>query len=93
MRHYTAYTTRDADEPDHRRHRDAGRSGHRRRGGLTDLELGHATYRFRTVLPAGFDRDEDAHARRSTRRATTNAIVGKNYFANVEYDFRPDRSP
>jgi OmcA/MtrC family decaheme c-type cytochrome len=58
-------------------------------GTFTDLELGHSTYRFGNALPAGFDGSR-THTLGiySTRNLT--AILGKNYFANAEFDFRPD---
>lgn len=58
-------------------------------GTFTDLETGHVKYTFRTVLPAGFDATK-THTLGiySTRNLTD--IVGKNYYANVEHDFRPD---
>lgn len=58
-------------------------------GKFIDLETGHATYTFGTILPAGYD------VTRTTRLgiyATRNLTeqIGKNYYANAEYDFRPD---
>jgi OmcA/MtrC family decaheme c-type cytochrome len=89
-RQYTAYTTRVQTSPitnvtATQAAADAG-------GTFTDLELGHATYKFRTALPAGYDRTKTHTVAIYATRATT-AIVGKNYFANVEYDFRPDSQP
>jgi OmcA/MtrC family decaheme c-type cytochrome len=58
-------------------------------GTFTDLEMGHAKYTFGNALPAGFDGSK-THTLGvySTRNLTD--ILGKNYFANAEYDFRPD---
>jgi len=58
-------------------------------GTFTDFELGHSKYTFKTVLPAGFDQTR-THTLGiySTRNLTD--ILGKNYYANVETDFRPD---
>jgi OmcA/MtrC family decaheme c-type cytochrome len=89
-RHYTAYTTRTQTSPitgvsEVQAGTDSG-------GTTTDIELGHATYRFRTALPEDFDRTK-THTLAIYATRATNAIVGKNYFANVEYDFRPDAAP
>lgn len=91
-RNYTAYTTRTQTSPI--THVTATQAAADTGGAaaFTDLELGHATYRFRTALPASFDRAKTHTVAIYATRAT-NAIVGKNYFANVEYDFRPDSQP
>ncbi len=57
--------------------------------GFTDLALGHATYRFKTVLPASYDQTKTTTLGIYATRNLTD-ILGKNYYANVEYDFRPD---
>jgi OmcA/MtrC family decaheme c-type cytochrome len=91
-RHYTAYTTRTQTSPI--TGVSAVQAGTDQAGaaGFTDLEVGHATYRFRTVLPADFDRTK-THTLAIYATRNTSAIVGKNYYANVEYDFRPDAAP
>ena len=91
-RQYTAYTTRTQTSPI--TGVSAVQAGTDQAGaaGFTDLELGHARYRFRTVLPADFDRTK-THTLAIYATRATNAIVGKNYFENVEYDFRPDAAP
>jgi OmcA/MtrC family decaheme c-type cytochrome len=96
-RHYTAYTTRVQTTPASSPHpgvtaiqaaADAG-------GTFTDLETGHATYTFKTVLPSGFDQTK-THTLGiySTRNMTAipglDPALAKNYYANVEFDFRPD---
>jgi OmcA/MtrC family decaheme c-type cytochrome len=89
-RHYTAYTTRTQTSPitgD-----SAVQAGTDSGGTTTDLELGHATYRFRTALPENFDRTK-THTLAIYATRNTSAIVGKNYYENVEYDFRPDAAP
>ncbi len=87
LRQYTAYTTRPQTSPitNVTAIQAAADSG----GTFTDLELGHATYRFKTVLPANYDKTRTHTLAIYSTRATL-AVVGKNYFANVEYDFRPD---
>lgn len=58
-------------------------------GTPTDVELGRMKYTFRTVLPETFDKTK-THTLGiySTRNLT--AIIGKNYYANLLHDFRPD---
>lgn len=58
-------------------------------GTWTDLEMGHAKYTFGTTLPASFDQAK-THTLGiySTRNLTD--ILNKNYYVNVEKDFRPD---
>ncbi len=58
-------------------------------GTWTDLDIGHATYKFGKALPAGFDATKTTTLGIYATRNTT-AIVGKSYYANAEYDFRPD---
>ena len=91
-RQYTAYTTRTVTSPI--TGATAVQAGTDAAGaaGFTDIELGHATYRFRTALPADFDRSK-THTLAIYATRNTSAIVGKNYFENVEYDFRPDAEP
>lgn len=86
-RHYTAYTTRIQTSPitgvsATQAAADAG-------GVFTDVELGHATYRFRTVLPANYDKTK-THTLAIYATRNMAGIQDKNYFANVEKDFRPD---
>jgi OmcA/MtrC family decaheme c-type cytochrome len=64
-------------------------------GTFTDLETGHAKFTSTTVLPSGFDQTK-THTLgiySSRNLATVPGIdpaLAKSYFANVEYDFRPD---
>ncbi|HEX8029202.1 MAG TPA: OmcA/MtrC family decaheme c-type cytochrome, partial [Vicinamibacterales bacterium] len=61
-----------------------------------DLETGRAKYKFGTTLPAGFDQTKTHTLGFQAFRNLTDipAIgVGKNYYANLEYDFRPDGQP
>ena len=87
LRQYTAYTTRSQTSPI--THVTAIQASADSGGVFTDLALGHATYKFKTVLPANYDKSKTHTLAIYATRATL-AIVGKNYFANVEYDFRPD---
>ncbi|HET7433425.1 MAG TPA: OmcA/MtrC family decaheme c-type cytochrome, partial [Thermoanaerobaculia bacterium] len=97
-RHYTAYTTRvatgapNSPNPGAKAVQASADSG----GTFTDLETGHAKYKFGTALPENFDATK-THTLGiySTRNLTNIPSVGfgKNYYANVEYDFRPDAKP
>lgn len=90
-REYTSHTTRtvttpaNSPRPGTRATQAAADSG----GTWTDLEMGHAKYTFGTTLPASFDQSK-VHTLGiySTRNLTD--ILGKNYYVNVERDFRPD---
>ena len=93
-RNYTSYTTRKqtsappSTTPGVTVTQAAADSG----GMWTDLAVGHSTYKFKTVLPAGFDQTKTTTlAIYGTRNLTD--IIGKNYYSNVEYDFRPDSQP
>jgi OmcA/MtrC family decaheme c-type cytochrome len=64
-------------------------------GTFTDLETGHAKFTSTTVLPAGFDQTKTHtlgiySSRNLTAVPGIDPALAKNYFANVEYDFRPD---
>jgi len=94
-RHYTSYTIRNVTTPANsprpgvkaiQAAPDAG-------GTWEDLETGHAKYRFATVLPAGFDQTKTHTLGFQAFRNLTNipsVELGKNYYANLEHDFRPD---
>lgn len=97
-RHYTSYTTRAVTTPANsprpgvktvQANTDSG-------GTFTDLELGHAKYKFGTALPEGFDQTKThtlgVHAFRNLTDIPEIGS-GKNYYANLEYDFRPDGQP
>ncbi|HUJ14306.1 MAG TPA: OmcA/MtrC family decaheme c-type cytochrome [Thermoanaerobaculia bacterium] len=64
-------------------------------GKWVDLDTGHATYTFGTVLPSGFDQTK-THTLAIYATRAMGAVPGidpslaKNYYDNVEYDFRPD---
>lgn len=58
-------------------------------GTWTMVELGTYTYKFRTALPAGFDRTK-THTVGIYGARNLTAIIGKSYYSNVLFDFRPD---
>jgi OmcA/MtrC family decaheme c-type cytochrome len=60
-------------------------------GTYKDLAVGHFTYTFGTVLPAGFDMTK-THTIAAYGRRTMPADImdGKVYIDNDEFDFRPD---
>jgi len=95
-RQYTAYTTRSVTTPANSPHPNvtaiqAGTDA----GTFTDLETGHARFTFKTVLPVGFDQTK-THTLGIYATRALGAVPGidpalaKNYYANVEFDFRPD---
>lgn len=90
-RQYTSYTTRTQTSAATSPHPNVTvtQAGSDANGTTTDFETGHAKYQFRTVLPANFDQTKTTTLGVYATRNLTD-IVGKNYFANVEYDFRPD---
>jgi OmcA/MtrC family decaheme c-type cytochrome len=87
LRQYTSYTTRTVTSPI--TNVTAVQASADSGGAFTDLEIGHAKYTFKTALPSGFDVTKTHTLGIYSTRATL-AIMGKNYYANVEYDFRPD---
>ena len=89
-RQYTAYTTRSQKSPI--TGVTAIQAGADSGGTWTDLAVGHATYRFKTAVPAGYDTTKTHTLAIYATRATA-AILGKDYYANAEYDFRPDAAP
>ncbi len=96
-RHYTAYTVRNVTTP-----ANSPRPGvtavqanteTANATSWTDLETGHSKYRFSTVLPENFNQTRTHTLGFQAFRNLTDipAIgLGKNYYANLEYDFRPD---
>lgn len=90
-RQYTAYTTRTQTTPPSSPHPgvSAIQAGTDANGKPVDLETGHVTYTFGTALPSGYDVTKTTTLGIYATRNLTDQI-GKNYFANAEYDFRPD---
>lgn len=60
-------------------------------GVYKDIDIGHFTYTFKTVLPADFDKTR-THTIAAYGRRTMPADImdGKVYIDNDEFDFRPD---
>jgi OmcA/MtrC family decaheme c-type cytochrome len=90
-RQYTAYTTRAQTSPatSPKPNVTAIQAGTDSGGTFTDLETGHVKYAFKTALPSGFDQTKTTTLAIYASRNLTDQI-GKTYYANLEYDFRPD---
>ncbi len=86
-RDYVAYTTRTQTSPI--TGQSAVQSSADSGGTWEDLGLGRARYRFRTALPEGFDGSK-THTLGIYATRDLSSILGKNYYANVLHDFRPD---
>ncbi len=88
-RQYTAYTTRKQTSPI--TGVTATQAGTDSGGHFTDIDLGHATYKFGTAVPAGYDTTATTTLGiYATRDLITPGISDKNYYANVEQDFVPN---
>jgi OmcA/MtrC family decaheme c-type cytochrome len=90
-RQYVSYTTRAQTSPatSPKPNVTVNQAGTDSGGAWTDLEAGHAKYVFKTALPANFDQTKTTTlAIYGTRNLTDQ--IGKSYYANLEYDFRPD---
>lgn len=86
-RDYHAYTTRPQTSPITG---DTANQASADSGGTTeDLSMGRLRYRFKTVLPVDYDASKTTTLGIYATRNLTE-IAGKNYYANVEHDFRPD---
>jgi OmcA/MtrC family decaheme c-type cytochrome len=91
MRQYTAYTTRKQTSPI--TGVTATQAGTDSGGSYQDLDIGHAIYTFGTALPEGYDITKTHTLGIYATRDLINVAGGfftKNYYANVEHDFRPD---
>jgi OmcA/MtrC family decaheme c-type cytochrome len=86
MHDYAAYTTRVQTGGNGAQ---ATQAAGENNGTFQDVALGQAIYTFTTMLPADFDATKTTTLGIYATRDTSD-IVGKDYFANVEYDFRPD---
>ena len=86
-RQYTAYTTRTQTSPI--TGVAAVQAGTDAGGTFTDVALGRATYRFTTTLPATFDQTK-THTLGIYSTRNLVEFLEKSYYANIEYDFRPD---
>jgi len=92
-RHYTAYTVRTQTTPasSPRPGVSAVQAGTDTAGagGYTNLEVGHYTYKYAKAFPADVSQSQTQTVGIYSTRNLTD-IVGKNYYFNVEYDFRLD---
>jgi OmcA/MtrC family decaheme c-type cytochrome len=92
-RQYTAYTTRSVTTPANSPNPGAkaiqAATDTASTTSWTDLSTGRAKYTFTTVLPADYD-PAKTHTLGIYATRNTTDILGKSYYANVEYDFRPD---
>jgi OmcA/MtrC family decaheme c-type cytochrome len=61
-------------------------------GAWTELALGSYKYKFKTVLPANYDSTKTHTLGIYASRNLTD-IIGKNYYTNLVYNFRPDGQP
>ncbi len=93
-RQYTSFTTRTVTTPPSspRPGVTVQQAGTDTGGQFNDLAVGHYTYTFKTPVPADFDATKTLTLGIYAARNLT-AIIGKNYYANVEYDFRFDGKP
>jgi OmcA/MtrC family decaheme c-type cytochrome len=87
LRQYTAYTTRAQTSPitgvtEIQASSDSG-------GTWEDLETGRSRYTFGTQLPDDFD-DSRTHTVYVYAVRNTEDILGKNYYSDPTFDFRPD---
>lgn len=88
---YSAYTTRTVKSPPESPvpNNTAVQASTDSNGKWTDLERGRARYTFGTALPENFDKTKTTTLGVYGSRNLVEQI-NKTYYANVEYDFRPD---
>jgi len=91
-RNYTSYATRVQTSPI--TGKSATQATSDSGGVFKDIDIGHFTYTFKTVLPANFDKSRThtiaAYGRRTMPADLPGGLAGKAYIDNDEYDFRPD---
>lgn len=90
-RHYTSYITRSVTTPTNSPNPGvrATQATSESNGTWTDLSIGRATYKFAYVLPADFDQTK-THTIGVQAYRNLQEQLGKYYYDNEEYDFRPD---
>jgi OmcA/MtrC family decaheme c-type cytochrome len=81
LNQYTAYTVRPAGDYQQATS-DSG-------GSWEDVAIGHSFYTFGTQLPAGYDMTK-THTMYVYATRNTEEILGKTYYSDPTYDFRPD---
>lgn len=94
-RHYTSYITRTVTSPatSPKPNVTAKQATTDSGGTWQDLETGHSKYTFGNALPADYDKTKTHTLGFQAFRNLNNIPAvgyGKNYYANLEYDFRPD---
>lgn len=87
LNQYTAYTTRIATNPDTGEQAEQATSDSG--GTWQDVAIGHSIYTFGTQLPEGYDTTK-THTMYAYARRNTADLLGKNYYSDPTYDFRPD---
>jgi OmcA/MtrC family decaheme c-type cytochrome len=87
LNQYTAYTTRIATDSETgvQAEQVTSDSG----GTWEDVAIGHSIYTFGTQLPEGYDMTK-THTMYVYSRRNTEDILGKNYYSDPTFDFRPD---
>ena len=81
LNRYTAYTVRPAGDFEQATS-DSG-------GSWEDVTIGHSFYTFGTQLPAGYDMTK-THTMYTYATRETEELLGKTYYSDPTYDFRPD---
>ena len=81
LNQFTAYTVRPAGDYEQATS-DSG-------GSWEDVTIGHSFYTFGTQLPEGYDMTK-THTMYTYATRNTEDILGKTYYSDPTYDFRPD---